>query len=45
MIFGLIKAKNILKIEEKKLEVLNIIKLFVVMDQLQMNKLFKILSF
>jgi len=38
MILGLIKVKNILKIEGKKQEVLNIIKLFVVMDQLQMNK-------
>lgn len=44
MIFSLIKVKNNLQIEEKKQEVLNIIKLFVVMDQLQMNKLFKILS-
>jgi len=43
MIFSLIKVKNNLQIEEKKQEVLNIIKLFVVMDQLQMNKLFKIL--
>ena len=44
MILGLIKVKNNLKMKEKKQEVLNIIKLFVVMDQLQMNKLFKILS-
>jgi len=34
MILGLIKVKNNLKMKEKKQEVLNTIKLFVVMDLL-----------
>ena len=43
MILGHIRVKNNLKMKEKKQGVLNIIKLFVGMDLLQMDKIFQIL--
>ena len=43
MILGHIRVKNNLKMKEKKQGVLNIIKLFVGMYLLQMDKIFQIL--